>query len=222
VKHASAFTDLEFVLLVMIAEGADTPDMIDQRLEQRGLNAWLAGDSGSIRFVLDRLSAQELLELHGSVYRLTESGRGVLQTASMDQLRQVRNIGQGMELGLMALHVLKPSQVYATLSEQRAELVARVSAVDMLAMGLSVSEHASQSLSAVYSHSAAMLRAEIAWLDDFLSRWRKRYPMLAQEAVPEIPESHSAPTQITRRTELVNGAKQMQRIARPSANDSAE
>jgi DNA-binding PadR family transcriptional regulator len=221
-------TDAELTILSLVAEGPRYGYEIQQIIDERGLREWLTIGFSSIYYILNKLERQEMLasELRSEgpgparkVYEITEAGRGVLQTAIADLLRQPRSLGTGFELGLANMTALKPSRVYRVLDHHRVDLQQRLEAVtkawerhqkddDPL-----VSDH----IRALYTHSMAIMKAELDWLLDFIEDWKIRYPAVERPTEETgVNEPNRAATQIHHVTVDSDPAKMIQRLKRPS------
>jgi DNA-binding PadR family transcriptional regulator len=221
-------TDAELTILSLVAEGPRYGYEIQQIIDERGLREWLTIGFSSIYYILNKLERQEMLasELRSEgpgparkVYEITEGGRGVLQTAIADLLRQPRSLGTGFELGLANLTALKPSHVYKVLDHHRIDLQQRLEAVtrawerhqkddDPL-----VSDH----IRALYTHSIAVMKAELDWLLAFIEDWKVRYPAVERPTEETAAnEPNRAVTQIHHVTVDSDPAKMIQRLKRPT------
>lgn len=210
--------EIELTILTLAAEGSRYGSEIDQLIDQRGLREWLTIGSTSAVYVLGKLEHQQLIssaqDATGKyVYQITEAGRGVLQTAVSNLLAQPRSPGTGFELALANLKALKPPQVYQSLKQRQVALRQQLQATDQLRASHQQDENGGDELNALYSHSAALLRAELIWLDEFLRDWRCRYPTLE----PEGEDRHA--TQISRSTAPQRSVKNVQRLPRPPGAD---
>jgi DNA-binding PadR family transcriptional regulator len=220
-------TDAELTILSLVAEGPRFGYEIQQVIDERGLREWVVVGFSSIYYILNKLEKQDMLtsELRSDgrnpankVYQITEAGRGVLQTAISDLLRQPRSLGTGFELGLANLHVLKPHQVFKVLSYHRTELMQRLEAVER-----SWERHQKEDtpdvadhIRALYTHSIALMRSELDWLNKFIDEWKQRYPAVEDRPDSQVRRIELNPnvTQVGRRT-LPEPAKMIQRLRRP-------
>jgi DNA-binding PadR family transcriptional regulator len=178
--------EAELTILSLLAETPRYDFEIQKLIDDRGLRAWVPIGFSSLYYLLDKLERQALIaaELRpGSqaaprkYYSLTDAGRGVIQTAIADLLRQPRSIGSGFELGLANLHILKPAQVYQTLSHHLADLKRRLtSAESAWEVHQRDNPDTTDNISALYTHSIAVMQAEVVWLTDFIAAWSTRYP----------------------------------------------
>jgi DNA-binding PadR family transcriptional regulator len=183
-QNDSIMTDAELTLLSLLAQGSRTGQNIQHMIDERGLRDWLAVGVSSVFVILDGLvdkgfldsemrpSDGANLEKH---YRLTDAGRGVLQTALVNLLREPHAFGTGFELGLANLHVLKPVQVYRALWQHQQELRGQYQDIQQ-AWDDYQDSLTHEPLKALYTHSLARMKADLAWLDTFLADWRRQHP----------------------------------------------
>ncbi len=228
-------TDAELTLLSLVSEGARYGHEIQQMIDVRGLREWLTIGFSSIYYILNKLERQNLIKseirVGGAipaqrVYHITDAGQGVLQTAISDLLRQPRPLGSGFELGLANLHVLKPRQAHKVLTHHRTDLEKRLESVRT-----SWTKHLKDEgdddfthINALYTHSIALMEAELAWMQTFITNWKKKHPGVddprstdTQEATKTEP--HEAKTRLHRHT-TPDRAKMIQRLRRPKPEES--
>ena len=169
--------EAELTILSLVAEGPRYGYEIQQVIDERGLREWLAVGFSSIYYILNKLERQGMLssqlryDVPGparKVYQVTEAGRGVLQTAVADLLRQPHTLGTGFELGLANLGAMNPRQVYKVLRERETELNRRLEGVEKTwerhqREDAPVQDH----IRALYTHGIGMMKAEQAWLAAF-------------------------------------------------------
>jgi DNA-binding PadR family transcriptional regulator len=217
----------ELMLLALLHDAPHFGNELQHKIDTRGLRAWLNLGYSSIYYLLNRLEKQHLVSSalvpnpNGAPrkqYTITNAGRGVLQTAVADLLRQARPLGSGFELGLANLHVLDAPQVYALLSAHRTDLEQRLIAIDAQQREqLQTQTHKNihnidltlgDALRALYGHHVAVLRAEVVWLAEFLRVWAEQYPQVQNPLPPPAPRPSEQPPQ-----------KQMQRLRRPPKSD---
>ena len=180
-------TDAELTILSLVAEGTRYGHEIQQLIDERGLREWVTIGFSSVYYILNKLEQQDMLtsrlymegkRVAHKAYEITEAGRGILQTAIADLLRQPRSLGTGFELGLANLSVLKPQQAYDVLSNHRQDLIQRLNAVEVSWKEHQANEdrHALDHIDALYTHSIAIMTAELEWITAFLKDWKQRYP----------------------------------------------
>jgi DNA-binding PadR family transcriptional regulator len=218
--------EAELTILSLVAEGPRYGYEIQQIIDERGLREWLAVGFSSIYYILNKLERQGMLssqlryDVPGparKVYQVTEAGRGVLQTAVSDFLRQPQALGSGFELGLANVSALNPRQVYKALSERQTELNRRLEIVQKTwerhqREDNPIPDH----VQALYTHHLAVMQAEQTWLKSFLDDWRTRYPAVTREEAPAAKsQGNDDATAIHRRTTPNDPAKMLQRLKRP-------
>ena len=114
-------SDIELTLLSLVAEGARYGVEIERMVDERGLREWLNVGSASFYYIITRQEGQGLLtrvangDAEHAVFQITDAGRGVVQTAVADLLRQPRSLSGGFAVGLANIGALKPRQVYHAL-----------------------------------------------------------------------------------------------------------
>lgn len=229
--------DAELTILSLLTETDRFGHEVQQIIDERGLREWVHIGYSSLFYLLDKLENQKMIsstlkpDAHGigrKQYSLTNAGRGILQTAISDLLRQPRGIGTGFGLGVANVDVLKPRQVYQVLSHHHSDLEKRLKHVLDLLNSDDASPDPTDSNHALYSYSASMMRAELDWLGTFLDDWSKKYPESLKPATePERPDilpedrvdPHEKPTKRMRRpTPAPN--KQVQQMKRPKSKPS--
>ncbi len=225
-------SDAELTILSLIAESARTGYELQQIIDERGLREWLTLGFSSIYYILNKLERQGFLEgrleIDGQApprkrYSLTEAGQGVLQTAVADLLRQPRALGTGFELGLANLSALKPQRVFSVLNQHKRDLQARLHTVEQ-SWARHQENNSPDHIRALYTHSIALMRAELAWLDDFLAYWQQKHPNVEQDVGIETSDpalaEHRATTIIRRATP--DPAKILQKLKRPPKGEADE
>jgi DNA-binding PadR family transcriptional regulator len=219
--------DVELTILSLVAEGARYGAEIQQLIEARGLREWLTVGSASVYYILARLERQELLTASGDpdpakmTYQITDAGRGVVQTAVADLLRQPRALGESFALGLANIDVLKPRHVFRALTQHRDLLTRRLEATEAIWVRRQQDETPSDGLRALYTHGIAIMQAELSWLATFIDDWRQRYPAVERDETGEMSGS-GAQTQVHHPTADADRAKQMQQLKRPKADEGGK
>jgi DNA-binding PadR family transcriptional regulator len=218
-------TDAELTILSLVAETPRYGYEIQQIIDERGLREWLTIGFSSLYYVLNKLERQHMvtsqLQPEGrgparKVYTITEGGQGVLQTAISDLLRQPRSLGSGFELGLANLRALKPRQAYLVLHHHHIDLKQSLDQVEK-AWARHKEEHPDgEHITALYTHSIAMMRAELEWMTAFLQDWKSKYPGVEHDDNhrPKPSDPSSAITRMNPRTAQSDPAKMIQRLKR--------
>lgn len=223
-------TDAELTILSLLAEGARYGHEVQQLIDERGLREWLTIGFSSVFYVLNKLERQKMI--HGELrpnghmparkyYRLTEAGRGILQTSVSNLLREPRALGSGFELGLANLHVLKPAQVYMVLSHHRQDLIRQIDAIRQAwARQQNDNGDIPPNISALYTHSLSRMQADIEWLTAFLEDWRTHYPGVEKPPTDDRRPLSSA-TDLPKRT-TPDTLKMIQKLKRVKPDDTDE
>jgi DNA-binding PadR family transcriptional regulator len=217
-------SEAELTILSLLSESARYGHELQNIIEERGLREWVTIGFSSIFYLLNKLERQSMIagELRPDpsgvarkLYHLTDAGRGVLQTAVADLLRQPHAFGTGFELGLANIGVLKPPQVYQNLSHHRADLRLRLETVEKSWERHQHEEDApAEHIRALYTHSISVMKAELEWLTGFLQDWVQRYPEVERTSPARATDSHKAATVINRRP-TPDPAKLIQKLKRP-------
>ncbi|MBE2183759.1 MAG: hypothetical protein IAE89_10070 [Anaerolineae bacterium] len=208
-------TDLEITLLSVIAAAPSTRTDVERHIEQRSLRHWLLIGSSSVPLVLQKLEAYQLIQQDhargDTVYQITEGGRGVLQTAMTELLRQPIGLGERFELALANLEVLTPAQVYQAVTQRSFALQSKL---NRLRSRLAECTNDTQRL--LIAHSITLAEAELMWVSDFLGHWASRYPAVSLEPAPaEKQPMNEAATKTHKSTDAKNPGKQLQYIHLP-------
>ncbi|HYO87674.1 MAG TPA: hypothetical protein VER79_03445, partial [Candidatus Limnocylindrales bacterium] len=178
------FSDLELVILTLLGESGQSLTGIDRELSMRGVRDWLVYSKSSVIDVLKRLIKQEFVAVtpagEQSVFSMTESGYGVLQTALIELLHYPAAMN-GFALALSGLRALRPAQVYQTLKARRAALNAQTDALLRSITDRSRSEEEA----AMLSYLLEITRVESEWIEDFLTGWAKRFPAVTSSFEPQ-------------------------------------
>lgn len=221
-------TDAELTILSLVAEGTRQGYEIQQLIDARGLREWLTIGFSSVYYLLQKLEKQGLISSQtGDLreekqapahrrYTITGPGRGVLQTAVADLLRQPRTLGAGFELGLANIDVLQPRQVLDVLGDHRDDLAHRLEHAEHAWAHHRQEAEPAAHIEALYTHSIALMRAELAWMDEFLADWQRRYPGLTRTE-PKSGGETDASLQLTprHRNPTPDSIKMIQRLKRP-------
>ncbi|CAG0964735.1 hypothetical protein ARNL5_01208 [Anaerolineae bacterium] len=205
-------TDAELAILSLLSEKPTYDHELHRLIEERGLRRWTAIGNSSMYYVLDKLETQGLVqrmsgETSKRMYQISAAGMGVLQTSVTDLLSTPRAYDKSFELGLANLHILKTHQVQTALTSRQQDLTAQLSRLQEMVDSGSTAD--SFQANALFAHRIAMIKAELAWLDDFITRWAAQAPadpeLVIEPAIiprnrqvilPQDPDSvHKQPTQ---------------------------
>jgi DNA-binding PadR family transcriptional regulator len=213
----------ELTILSLVAEGITDGDGLQNVIKERGLREWLAIGFSSVYYILNKLERQNLLisrlqmesgNIAHKSYEITDAGRGVLQTAVSDLLRQPRSLGTGFELGLANLYALKPQQVYSVLFHNYKDLEQRLEAAKTSWESHLKNDkaHVTEHVSALYTHSIALMQSELEWMRNFLEDWSKRYPVVVK---PNPEEDDAADVTLMHSHKSLDPAQVIRRLKRP-------
>jgi DNA-binding PadR family transcriptional regulator len=172
-------TDAELAILSLLSEGPSYDHDLNKLIDARGLRRWTAIGSSSMYYVLDKLEKQGLIskvaEHDGRrQFQISPAGTGVLQTSVADLLSTPRAYDRSFELGLANLMVLKSSQVHAALLSRQQDLSAQLARLRETLESEAVGD--SFEATALFSHRAAMIEAELYWLARFIETWKEQAP----------------------------------------------
>ncbi len=172
-------TDAELAILSLLSEGPSYDHDLNKLIEARGLRRWTAIGSSSMYYVLDKLEKQGLIQKTAEEngrrqFQISPAGTGVLQTSVADLLSTPRAYDRSFELGLANLIVLKSSQVHAALLSRQQDLSAQLARLRETLESEAVGD--SFEATALFSHRAAMIEAELTWLARFIDIWREQAP----------------------------------------------
>ena len=214
------FSDLELVILTFLGESGYTLAEIDRELAVRGVRDWLVYNRSAVMDVLKRLVKQGFVDVapagEQTVFTISEAGRGVLQTALGDLLRYPVGMN-GFALALSGLRAMRPSTVYQALKARRSALNQQT---DALLRGITDRSKTQEEVE-MLSYLMELTRIENEWVEEFLTRWAKRYPAVTASIGDTEPghEENKAPTAIQRRTKPIRHTKSLQWVKRPKADD---
>ncbi len=213
--------EIELTILSLVAESPRYEAEIQQVIEQRGLREWLIVGSASVGYVLSLLHRQELISIapgeydpERTVYQITDAGRGVLQTAVVDLLRQPRSLAESFAVGLANISALKPQLAYRALLQHREALAHRLNIAESF-WARRRQDETPEGIRALYTHGIALMRAELDWLDAFIEDWRVRHPVVVRDTAADADTGATTP--LHRPTAVNDPAKQVQRLKPPKA-----
>ena len=127
------------------------------------------------------------------------------------------------QLALANLNVLKPAQVYNILTQHRSDLGQRLLSLEQSYQRQQKNEiiPMPEHIEALYTHSIALMDAELKWLGDFLKKWAVRYPAVVRGKLPDEKTPPPPPPKADTRhfvQETKDPDKHLQRIKRPKVN----
>ena len=169
-------TNAELAILSLIAEQPRHGYEIEQVIEERGMREWTEIGFSSIYYLLKKLEREGLIEGQiveaergpaRKVYRPTPAGREALRAGVLDALSVPRRCYSPLQLGLADLPAIPPEEALAALGQYRDSLAARLRHVQ----ARWESQHPlPYFVDAMFDHSVMMVRAELEWITQFISR----------------------------------------------------
>lgn len=217
-NYIMTISEAALTILGLTAEGPRYGYEIEDQVTARGLRDWLPIGQASLYAVLNQLQQHALVTVHAEpgaeinpawrVYQITAAGRGVVQTALIERLRQPRGFGTGFELALLHLHLLRPAQVMQALVQHQTALTQQL---DYARARHAALTDRTTPEAALLTHALALMGAEHTWLTTFIADWRARFPAAA---TPSPDATDSADPTATHQPTNVKAAKRAQ-IFRP-------
>lgn len=174
-------TNTELAILGLVGEGPKYGYQIEQDIRQRGMRDWTEIGFSSIYYVLNKLEAAGWLSSEQqsaghrparTVYQLTVAGLQAHHAAVLDRLANPRARSGDFELALANLDVLSYTECITALTSRRDQLKERLQRVK----ARREQDNSKGSLSndrALFDHSAAMLQAEVTWIEAFMAQLGK-------------------------------------------------
>jgi DNA-binding PadR family transcriptional regulator len=169
-------TNAELAILSLVAERPRHGYEIEQVIDQRGMRDWTEVGFSSIYYILKKLEqygfvSGELVEAGRGparrVYQATSAGIEAYHAAVLDSLSAPRRSYPSLLLGLASLPSVPPPEARSALRKYRNGLVARRSDVQA---NWDRQKPLPDHVDAMFAHSLAMIRAELGWLDGFLTK----------------------------------------------------
>jgi DNA-binding PadR family transcriptional regulator len=189
-------TDAELAILSLLADKPNYDHDLNRLIDARGMRRWAAIGSSSMYYVLEKLEKQGLIrhvsQLEGKrLFEISPAGIGVLQTAVVDLLANTHAHDKSFELGLVSLHVLKPSQVRSALNNRMQDII---STLNRLRTELAQAQRENSfQTEAYFSHRVAMAEAELNWITSFISAWEAQEEAHSISDVPTYSDPHPIP-----------------------------
>jgi hypothetical protein len=195
--------DLDLLVLCACARGPVLVTALAGALQADDEAQALAPGEATAQAVLQALSHSGLVTQRAEGWALTPAGRGVVQTALIERLKQPASAGETLALALDHLHVLRPAQIARALRLRLAALEGAIA-------------HMAAQAGPAAGHRLAIARADRDWARAFLAEWEQRYPAARAAAGPD---ADPAATPLHQQTGALSPAKKLQRIARSRPAD---
>ena len=164
-------TDVELLVLGLVAEMPRHGYQLDQVIEQRGMREWTRVGFSSIYFVLGKLEGMKLVTARKSkgtighakarkVYSVTKAGRRTLVDQTIAAIREVRPVYSSLLLGMINWSALQKEHALEALRVRHEAInaeIARLSAIQVAQQPLP--DH----VEALFDYSIGQLKAEAEW-----------------------------------------------------------
>lgn len=174
-------TNAELAVLSLVAEQPRHGYQIDQVIRERGMRDWAEVAFSSIYFLLKKLEREGLIEglleetQRGparKVYHATETGRAALHAGVLDALSVPHRCYSSLQLGLANLPIVQPSEALIALGRYRDALAGRL---DHVQERRESQRPLPDFVEAMFEHSTRMIRAELAWVEEFIARMEEEH-----------------------------------------------
>lgn len=175
-------TDAELALLSLLAESPMHGYQIEQTIEARGMRDWTQIGFSSIYYLLDKMKGRGWLTsslAQGSgkgparqVYQITPAGRQTWKDAVLDALRNPHPAYSNFMIGLANILALDPAEVYAAVSNHRAQLTERRAQVQ--AKLDSYDNQIPWEVVQLFDLSLVQIDCELAWTAKFLQELQNK------------------------------------------------
>ena len=174
-------TNAELAILSLIAEQPRHGYEIEQVIAERGMREWTEIGFSSIYYVLKKLESAGLVhgrlqQLAGrgparKVYALTAEGRAAWHEATIEALSTPQRCYLPFQLGLANLPGLSTAEKVTAVGQYHDELAQQRNHVHtrLQAEGPSAPPH----VQAMFTHSLALIDAELAWIEQFINELNK-------------------------------------------------
>ncbi|HYG59841.1 MAG TPA: helix-turn-helix transcriptional regulator, partial [Symbiobacteriaceae bacterium] len=174
-------TNAELAILSLLAEHPRHGYEIEQVIEERGMREWTEVGFSSIYYVLKKLQARHLVEGRvaagvakgpaRTIYHVTEAGHTALREATYAALARPEPQPSPFLLGLANLPVLSPEEALQALMEHQKGMSRQR---ERIAHRREREQGAPDFVYAMFDRTLALIDAEMAWLEQFLSRYARK------------------------------------------------
>jgi DNA-binding PadR family transcriptional regulator len=185
-------TNAELAILSLVAQEPRHGYEIEQVIEQRGMREWTEIGFSSIYYLLKKLEQGGLVEGHleetkrgpaRRVYRPTPAGREALRVGLLDALSVPRRSYPPLQLGLSNLSGIPLEEALEALSEYRNALGARM---EQIQARWESQKPLPYFVDAQFDHSVTMVRAEQAWVEQFIRQLERREHTVLRQPIREV------------------------------------
>jgi DNA-binding PadR family transcriptional regulator len=167
-------TNAELAILTLVAEQPRHGYEIEAVIEERGMREWTEIGFSSIYYLLKKLAKAGLVQGRlaqtgqgpaRKVYEITPAGRDKFRAAVLEALATPRRCYPPLQLGLANLPGVPQDEALAALGQYRGALVERLAGVRARWDEL---EPLPYYVEAMFTHSVALVEAELAWIEGFI------------------------------------------------------
>jgi DNA-binding PadR family transcriptional regulator len=172
-------TNAELAILSLVAEEPRHGYQIEQVIAERGMREWTEVGFSSIYYLLKKLEREGLVEGElqkaergpaRKVYHATAAGGQVLREAVHTALSEPQRCFPPVQLGLANLPCLPSEEALTALEQYREALAARL---DHVQTRWNAQKPLPYFVDAMFSHSIALIEAEMTWMLSLIERVRK-------------------------------------------------
>ena len=174
-------TNAELAVLSLIVECPRHGYEIENVIEVRGMREWTEIGFSSIYYLLKKLERQGWIEAHlepaagrgptRTVYQATPAGAGAFRAGVLEALSMPRRAYPSLVLGLACLPGVPHGRAVDALRRYRDALSERLTHVGGRQ---DVQQPLPYFVVATFEYSLAMLRAELAWIEEFIQQMEGR------------------------------------------------
>ncbi len=174
-------SNLEFVILSLVAENPVHGYQMEQMIEERGIRVWTDIGFSSIYYGLRKLQSAgyltSLSEAGGDrparkYYSITADGGEVLHAEVLERLSYPRLHTGDFDLALSCLPVLSDEEIRSSLQGLRQRLAEQIPAVSAKqdSQGVEMVSH----VSILFDHMLSNMQAELDWISSLLNKMEKK------------------------------------------------
>ncbi len=182
-------TNAELAILGLIVEMPRHGYEIERCIVERGMRDWTEIGFSSIYYILNKLEGAGWLhsQMYNSgnkplrkVYTVSESGLEIIRQAVRQRLIEPRPHSADFDLALAYLAVLDVREYRTILEERRQGLLSVYNNVQKK-WEHDGGDRLPLHVGALFSHSLAIIQAELAWLDGFMADLNKKENVRMEE-----------------------------------------
>jgi DNA-binding PadR family transcriptional regulator len=175
-------TNAELTILTLIAEQPRHGYQLEQVIAERGMREWTEIGFSSIYYVTKKLEKEGLIEAHTEqaagkgparkVYHITEAGMVALRAAMVTALSAPQPRHTSFSLAIGNLLAVPPAEVATALQTYREALANRLAHVQGR---WEAQQPMPYFVEALFDYSVTMIRAEMAWVENFIKQVEEQH-----------------------------------------------